>query len=380
MLLCKKCKRAMNDDAVYCPYCGTRQQRQRAGRRRGNGEGSVYLRGKTWQAEVVVGQRYNAQLGHFVPVRRYKGGFATKREAVEYIPILRQEVERPAALTLDHLWRSWSSTAMLKLSQSKQTHYRTAFQKLAGISYRDIATLSIDDLQGVVDEQAPTNYPAKDIKTLLSHLYRRAQAERIVPNNLADFIVLPPLEEKEQQAFSEPEILSLWQAYGAGNQIAGYALLMIYTGMMPGELFKAEKQMIDWERQVIVGCGMKTKVRKRTPIVIADQILPVLRDLCEQTTGSKLISIRRDVFYREFDQLLRDCGCRDLTPYACRHTTATALALEEVAPSVIKQVMRHSKFSTTQRYIHIDTAPMLRAVNGLHGGGDFPDILPTETK
>jgi len=32
----------------------------------------------------------------------------------------------------------------------------------------------------------------------------------------------------------------------------------------------------------------------------------------------------------------------------CRHTTATALALGNIAPSVIQEVMRHTKFNTTQ--------------------------------
>ena len=57
------------------------------------------------------------------------------------------------------------------------------------------------------------------------------------------------------------------------------------------------------------------------------------------------------------------CKCRPLTPYACRHTTASALTLQDIPPSVIQEVMRHTKFTTTQRYIHIGVAPMLDAVN-----------------
>lgn len=71
----------------------------------------------------------------------------------------------------------------------------------------------------------------------------------------------------------------------------------------------------------------------------------------------------RDAFYDAFHDTLRQCGCRPLTPYSCRHTTATALALGDIAPSVIQEVMRHTKFSTTQRYIHPDSSSMLDAVN-----------------
>lgn len=51
---------------------------------------------------------------------------------------------------------------------------------------------------------------------------------------------------------------------------------MIYSGMMPGELMQAEKKMTHWDTQEIIGCGLKTKKRKETPIVIADIVVPVL--------------------------------------------------------------------------------------------------------
>lgn len=37
----------------------------------------------------------------------------------------------------------------------------------------------------------------------------------------------------------------------------------------------------------------------------------------------------RDQFYKEFHMILERCGCRNLTPYSCRHTTATALATKK---------------------------------------------------
>ena len=62
---------------------------------------------------------------------------------------------------------------------------------------------------------------------------------------------------------------------------------------------------------------------------------------------------------------LARAGTRRLTPYSCRHTAATTLALENVPPSVIQKVMRHAKFSTTEKYIHVSVDPMLEAVNKL---------------
>ncbi len=59
---------------------------------------------------------------------------------------------------------------------------------------------------------------------------------------------------------------------------------MIYSGMMPGELFIARKDMIDWGAQHIMGCGLKTKKRKETPIVVANLVLPVLKNCVNKQT------------------------------------------------------------------------------------------------
>lgn len=73
--------------------------------------------------------------------------------------------------------------------------------------------------------------------------------------------------------------------------------------------------------------------------------------------------IREQREYSASPYEMEHTGWHDLTPYSCRHSTATALALDDIAPSVIQKVMRHAKFTTTQQYIHVDVAPMLDAVN-----------------
>ena len=327
----------------------------------------------------MVGYKWCDQKKKLIPDRLTKGGFRTKKDAFDYVPILvegrkdqkarEQEAQKTGKgiVTLKSLWDNYSTSSMLKISKSKQGHYNTAWRKLlkAKITNRPIAELVIQDLQDAVDDQALTYYPAKDMKQVLSHLYTRAQAQQDVLSNLAEFIELPELEENDPFPFSEKDLKKLWSDYGKGNKMTGYILLMIYTGMMPGELIKAKKDMIDWEKQQIVGAGLKTKKRKQTPIVIADFLIPVLRDLCEFSQTDKLLAIHRDAFYAEFHEILFRCGIEDRTPYACRHTTATAMALGNIAPSVIQSVMRHAKFSTTERYIHTDrdTATMLNAVN-----------------
>ena len=373
---CRKCKAEIPAESIFCMICGEKQNTEpspRKKRTRGNGMGSAYKRGKHWEAQYTRGTRVNPKSGKIIANRKRKGGFSTKKEALEYMPILaaKTTVKKETA-TLAKLWDNYSENAMLKLSKSKQTAYKIAYNKIRNYYAVDIVNapvneLTIDVLQNMVKTVAPTYYPSRDIKNLLSHLYKRAVAQQDVTVSLASFIELPEHEEEITNPFNESDLIKLWEDYGQGSKFTAYILLMIYSGMMPGELFAAEKSMINWERQYILGCGLKTKKRRETPIVIADFIIPVLEEICVNAKTEKLLDIDENKFYDKFHETLGRCDIEDRKPYACRHTTATALSLGNIAPSIIQEVMRHTKFDTTKRYIHrdIDTAPMLDAINKL---------------
>ena len=367
MKQCVKCGSELADDALFCQICGKKQiteHRKKSIRSRPNGTGSVYKRGKTWECAVVMGY-VNSDTGRKKAVRNVKGGFRTKKEAMEYLPQLRTEIVRKVP-NLVELWEIYKATKKYqKLSDSRKEKYDIAWKKLESLWFWKIDQLKTFDLQNAVDSNADTYYTARDLKNLLSKLYQVALPDEYVKSNLSEYIELPDLNAKEQQPFHADEVVMLWRDYTSGNWWTGYILLMVYTGMMPGELLDARKEHIDWEGKQIIGAGKKTAKRRETPIVLADFIIPVLEDLCNHTEGEKLIKINKDNFYETYYQTLERAGCRRLTPYSCRHTAATTLALENIPPSIIQQIMRHSKFSTTERYIHIGIEPMRDAVNKL---------------
>lgn len=366
MKLCVKCRSELPDDAQFCHLCGKKQilgQKKKTVRSRPNGTGTVYKRGKTWTAAVILGYK-NSKTGK-AAVRRTKGGFKTKKDAMEYLPQLRNAQPRNVP-NLMELWELYKTTKKYqKLSDSRKEKYDIAWKKLESLWFWKIDMLKTFDLQNAVDSNADTYYTARDLKNLLSKLYQTALPDQYVKSNLSEYIQLPELNAKEQQPFRTEEIAKLWTDYSDGNWWTGYLLLMIYTGMMPGELLDARKEHIDWEGKQIIGAGKKTAKRKETPIVLADFIIPVLADLCEHTAGDKLIKINKDNFYDTYYETLERAGCRRLTPYSCRHTAATTLAEENIPPSVIQKIMRHAKFATTERYIHISIEPMREAVNKL---------------
>lgn len=368
-MLCSKCKAEIPDASLFCNLCGKKQaagKKPRGTKKRGNGQGSVYKRGSSWTALAIL-YWYTDDAGRRKRKTISKGGFKTKLDAINYLPQLRLPASTKGQQRIADYWATWKDNAMTGLSDSKQTAYKIAYKKLESISHLPIASLKISDLQSTVDKQAPTYYPAKDIKVLLSHLYKMAAAEEEVKTNLAEFIKLPDLNEKESKPFTVEDQKKLWGLYEQGDEFAPYILLMIYTGMMPGELLSAKKSMIDWDKQTIIGCGKKTKKRKETPIVFADIAVPILRRICEISQGEKLIHINKDNFYTAYYETLEKAGCEKLPPYACRHTTGTRAGTSDIPLAVVKEVMRHSKITTTERYVHVDAKTMLDAVNKVSG-------------
>lgn len=365
---CIKCGASLPDGSIFCHMCGKKQtpaapKKQRT-KSRGNGTGTAIKRGKTWTARVVLGYYYGDDGKRHVRTAN-RGGFSTKKEALDYIPQLRLDAQNNVTLTLSGYWEFYEAKKLPELSKDKQTAYRIAWRRWAALATRKLEDLKIETLQAAMDEAASTYYTARDMKNLMSHFYKHGLANQTVSVNLAQYLQLPPANASEQTPFNAEELDSLWKDFAAGNTFTGYILLMIYTGMMPGELLQARKEHIDWDGKQIRGAGLKTATRKAAPIVLADIILPVLRVLVDTSPGEKLLHINKDNFYREYYATLERIGARRLPPYSCRHTTGTDLAKASVPAFTIQKIMRHAKITTTQLYTHMDATDALSGVNAL---------------
>ena len=335
---------------------------------RGNGQGTAFKRGQTWTACVTVDWVFPTDKSKpKKPIRRTKGGFATKKDAIAYCPILLAGgVEKPSeAPRLSSYWKTYSEGPMLKISKGKQSAYRTAWNKLSSIHDVRVDAITVDLLQKTIDDKCTTFDPAKDCKSLLSNLFEIAAAEKQVVRDLPSFITLPEHLESEPIPFNKEEQKAIWKAYDNGDIRAARHLLMIYTGMMPGELMNLRVEHIDLNSRTIMRAGLKTKIRKRTPVVLADCILPVVEDLIAHAMPSGYIWARNEErWYREYHAVLLENECRDLPPYSCRHTTATALAVDKnVAPQTIRKIMRWSTVKMLDHYAHPDTSDALEGVN-----------------
>ena len=377
---CIKCGQLVALDSFqFCPYCGATQTVvEKSGHRvksRGNGQGSAFRRinpktGKpfsTWTVQYVYDWKLPADPSKpKIPMKRTKAGFATKKDALDFIATLK--ISKPKeAPKLSYYWDTYEAGKYTSLSPSKKTAYRIAWSKMKDIHNITVDNLTVDVLQRTINRVCTSYYTAKDCKTVLIRLYKLAAADGFANVSLPTLLELPKLLEKEQTPFTQEEQKALWRAYDNGEKSVALPLLMIYTGMMPGEVQHLRVDQIDLDGRVITGVGMKTKTRKQTPVVLSETVLPVIQTLIENARpDGNLWQWSKDDWYEEYYHALEVAGVRKLTPYSCRHTTATALAVDQnVAPQTIKKIMRWSTSKMLDRYAHPDTQDALDGVNKL---------------
>ncbi|MBQ3330290.1 MAG: tyrosine-type recombinase/integrase [Ruminococcus sp.] len=365
MAICIKCKKELPDGSLFCCWCGKKQaEPERKTKSRGNGQGSVYkMPCGTWAAEVTLG--YYIADGKQKRKRARKYGFRTKKEAVAYIETLRTSPEQSKTITMSELYERLKPE-LDRLSKSKQTAYRGAWKKISGeIAWRTIDSFSVPELQELVDGAAPTYYTRRDIKALISKLYKIAIRDDFEDKNRAEFIKLPELVTTERETFAGEEIAALWSDYAAtGDKITAGMLIMLYVGIRPGELLTIRTENVHLGEHYMTG-GIKTARGKRRKLIIPDKITPIIAQLMREERSYRLYYYRKDSDFYEAWISKRDAlGLREcLTPYCCRHTYITRLTALGVSPAMLQELAGHEDYDTTLDYTHLSIADRLSAVN-----------------
>lgn len=366
-MICIKCEKEIPDGSLFCMHCGAKQTpKKKKTSKRANGTGTAYKKNGKYVARWVEGWYFDKN-GKAQPKRTTKGGFASKTEALKYAQnhaVQRKDLYvRPK--TIKDLWLEIEPRLFSKLSKDKITQYQLAYTRLNKIVNIPLEKITTSQIQNCVNEQNTTYYPARDMKTVLSHIYKEGIRQDIVTQNLSKNIELPPLNAKEADAFTYEEIKKLWDYYHTNNTFAGYILLMIYTGMMPQEIRDLTPEMIDLEARTIYGCGAKTEERKKRKIALAEDIIPVVKTLIDNAKSSDapIFGYAKQKFYDLYHETLKAAGIRDIVPYSARHTTANELMKGGIKLDDIKGVMRHKNMETTLKYFTDDLVDQHKAVN-----------------
>lgn len=357
-MVCKKCKREIPDDAIYCCYCKVQQKAQKfqKTKSRGNGTGSVYQASNKKWIVAVVDHYYISESGKLT-AKRKKKTFDLKTDAINYAATLKNQKPNKHIMNLNELYQLFTASKKYeKLSNSQKTKLSIAWEKMKAVHLMKTPDITLEIMQRTIDTQknkdgSPiTYYPARDMKVLFSHLYTVAIKNDQETINKSKYIELPDAPKAKRQVFTEEEVALLWDDYNGqcptgpaeSHEFTGYILVLIYTGMRVGELYGLDMGSFHMDERYIIG-GEKTEAGRDREIPISKSIFHVVRKFYDMEVFP-LKNIWK--FYDDYNDTLIRLKIRPLPAQTCRHTYFTMMADREVHPALIASMGGHAQYET----------------------------------
>lgn len=382
-MICKKCHREIEDAFEFCPYCGQNQnEKRRVNRRRANGEGTAYKRGKKWTSLIRV--KTVMPDGTVARVPYTKGGFATRREALLYLPELAKSIKQPhdanvyADISFAQLYEKLMERHALRVGKSTLYCYRAAYKYFSDIHHMKFADLNTEDWQLCIDDCPHGTRTRENMKALGTLMYGYAQELRVIDRNFAAFVWIDRTGSESRLPFTLDEVAEIKAAAARGVPYAAWVLSLCYSGFRPGEFLTLPRGAFDPVAKTLRG-GAKTDAGKNRIVPVHPVIMPYISE--RYLSGTPLLFQREDgamptAYFREkcFYPLLDQLGIQPIpspnekpgrTPYSCRHTFATLIKSVDGALKDKAALMGHTSYEMTLHYQHEDLISLRNIINNI---------------
>lgn len=382
---CRKCRKEIPAESRYCLICGAPQKVSQETKHRGNGTGSVFKRGSTWTAVRVLGYTSEVitdaegnQRTKLHKTTRSKGGFRTKKEALEYLPQL-STAARKKSLTWQAMYDAWQPTH--RAGKSTMDCYKAAEKWFRPIWPLRFDEIDIDDLQECLDDCPKGKRTRENMKALAGLLYKYAIPRHLADLNLGQYLIVGAGDSSEKQALPLDALEAVRSAVGS-VQGADYILAQCYLGFRPSELLALDAANYDRKERAFVG-GAKTDAGRDRVVTVSPKIQPIIDRLTANKIGGPVfcgpggqpmtIEQYRAMFYTA----LEACGVDNpmegpegakrhrYTPHSCRHTFATLMKRVEGADKDKLELIGHTSNEMLRHYQDVSMDDLRRITDAL---------------
>ncbi len=327
---------------------------------------------KVWEKAGWASEGYTAQMAAQVRAERIR--------SIRHGEELPQKKKNEAKeITFGEVWQKYAAWADTNRKSFKaetnryEVHIRTILEKLP------LSEISPFLLEKIKMDLLGQDYSKQTVKHILV-LIRQAINKALVWNlwtgeNPIKRVAIPDkLNNKRERFLSRQEADALLAELGrVSPQLKDMALLSLHTGMRAGEIFALRWGNIHFESGIINIADSKSGEAQK--VYMTSLVKEMLLGRAKNNPPHELVFRNRkggqiqevsDAYERAVKRLKLNEGVTDSRQKVCfhtlRHTFASWLALEGTPILTIKELLRHSSLTMTERYAHLIPDHKRRAI------------------
>ena len=290
-------------------------------------------------------------------------------------------------VTFAEIYEKWSDKKFDEISLSNKNGYRTAFKVCADLHNIRFADIKLANLQKVVDDFPKGHSSRRKLKTLFNQLFDYAVMHEIIPKDkhIVEYVDIGAYEKSEMHfRFSPSEVGTMWR-WSEGNEYVQLILMMIYSGVRPGEMFALKTAEVNLEeRYFSIPKGKTVNAARRVPI--HDRTLPFFKHWASKGTEYLVTNLSGKEFNLSVSHLgytksywtpiLQDMGIltyknekgdiAEHLPHDTRHTFTSMWADKKLDEAMRRKIQGHSGKGVGEMvYTHFEMERLREEINKL---------------
>ena len=213
--------------------------------------------------------------------------------------------------------------AARRLSEGAAKHARCSFRKLQPLAERTLDSITVDELQGLINGIGLKRSAVQGVLSLVKGLYRYALAREICRKNPAAYVCLPDVAASvHHQAFTDDELAILWKY--PRDPMVRMILIMCYSGFR----FSAFRNLETRLEEGYFRGGVKTAAGRDRIVPIHSAIRPLVEETLRED-GAYLCGLSQYAFIRKMAEKLRELGIDDaINPREKRQEPASGYGIK----------------------------------------------------
>jgi integrase len=258
-----------------------------------------------------------------------------------------------------------------------------------GLGYHEARDLTAGDIttyvrkrrKGLLGHREASDGTIRRELAILKAALKQAVDNRIVRADQVPAIKLPQAGAPRDRYLDLDEIerllaaaraISVEEGNGRLSRIERYLWIAIYTGARRDAIIGLTWDRVDWDRRIIDfrDPGREVTRKRRVPVPISTQLLPVLEQAYRERKGGYVLD-NTCPLRSVLDRVCRRAGLDDVSFHVLRHTWASQASMQGVSLTDISRVLGNTLAVCEKHYAKYQPEYLTSAVNSAYGGRDF---------